>query len=93
MNLAGLLAVNRGSLEEPRFIKIHYQPARKARKKIALIGKGITFDSGGLSLKPAQIDGDHEARHGRRRRRDRHHELSAQARARHRGHRLRTDNG
>jgi leucyl aminopeptidase len=54
MQLAGLLAVNRGSLEEPRFIKIHYQPAGKARKKVALIGKGITFDSGGLSLKPAK---------------------------------------
>jgi leucyl aminopeptidase len=54
MNLAGLLAVNRGSLEEPRFIKIHYRPTGKARKKVALIGKGITFDSGGLSLKPAK---------------------------------------
>ncbi len=54
MNLAGLLAVNRGSHEEPRFIKIHYQPAGKAKKKVALIGKGITFDSGGLSLKPAK---------------------------------------
>src|SRR5439155_28237 len=54
MNLAGLLAVNRGSHEEPRFIKIHYQPSGKARKKVALIGKGITFDSGGLSLKPAK---------------------------------------
>jgi leucyl aminopeptidase len=54
MQLAGLLAVNRGSLEEPRFIKIHYQPVGKARKKVALIGKGITFDSGGLSLKPAK---------------------------------------
>ncbi len=54
MNLAGLLAVNRGSHEEPRFIKIHYQPNGKARKKVALIGKGITFDSGGLSLKPAK---------------------------------------
>jgi leucyl aminopeptidase len=54
MKLAGLLAVNRGSHEEPRFIKIHYKPAHKAKKKIALIGKGITFDSGGLSLKPAK---------------------------------------
>ena len=54
MHLAGLLAVNRGSLEEPRFIVIHYKPAGKAKKKIALIGKGITFDSGGLSLKPAK---------------------------------------
>src|SRR5262245_21865062 len=54
MKLAGLLAVNRGSLEEPRFIKIHYKPAGKAKKKVALIGKGITFDSGGLSLKPSK---------------------------------------
>ena len=54
MNLAGLLAVNRGSHEEPRFIKIHYRPNGKARKKVALIGKGITFDSGGLSLKSAK---------------------------------------
>lgn len=53
MKLAGLLAVNRGSTEEPRFIIIRYRPA-KARKKVALIGKGITFDSGGLSLKPAK---------------------------------------
>jgi leucyl aminopeptidase len=54
MKLAGLLAVNRGSYEEPRFIAIHYKPAGKAKKKVALIGKGITFDSGGLSLKPAK---------------------------------------
>jgi leucyl aminopeptidase len=54
MKLAGLLAVNRGSLEEPRFIKIHYKPAGKPKKRIALIGKGITFDSGGLSLKPSK---------------------------------------
>ena len=53
MKLAGLLAVNRGSQEEPRFITIHYKPV-KPRKKIALIGKGITFDSGGLSLKPSK---------------------------------------
>jgi leucyl aminopeptidase len=54
MKLAGLLAVNRGSQEEPRFIRIHYKPAGKPKKKIALIGKGITFDSGGLSLKPSK---------------------------------------
>ncbi|HWP60158.1 MAG TPA: leucyl aminopeptidase [Candidatus Acidoferrales bacterium] len=54
MNLAGLLAVNRGSAEEPRFIVIHYRPAGKAKKKIAVMGKGITFDSGGLSLKSAR---------------------------------------
>jgi leucyl aminopeptidase len=54
MNLAGLLAVNRGSREEPRFILMHYRPRSKPRKRVALVGKGITFDSGGLSLKPAK---------------------------------------
>jgi leucyl aminopeptidase len=50
--MAGLLAVARGSIEEPRFIKLAYTPTGKPKKKIALVGKGITFDSGGLSLKP-----------------------------------------
>jgi len=54
MKLAGLLAVNRGSVEEPRFIRIRYRPVGKPRKRVALIGKGITFDSGGLSLKPSK---------------------------------------
>ncbi|MGH7929226.1 MAG: leucyl aminopeptidase, partial [Candidatus Binatia bacterium] len=54
MKLAGLLAVNRGSQEEPKFIVMRYKPAGRARKKIALVGKGITFDSGGLSLKPSK---------------------------------------
>jgi leucyl aminopeptidase len=54
MRLAGLLAVNRGSTEEPRFIVIHYRPPGRSKKKIALVGKGITFDSGGLSLKSAK---------------------------------------
>jgi leucyl aminopeptidase len=51
--LAGLLAVARGTHEEPRFIQLRYAPAG-ARKRVALVGKGITFDSGGLSLKPAK---------------------------------------
>ena len=54
LKLAGLLAVNRGSREEPRFIRMRYRPGGKPRKKVVLIGKGITFDSGGLSLKTAR---------------------------------------
>ena len=50
----GLLAVSRGGPEEPRFIKLRYAPTGRPKKKIALIGKGLTFDSGGLSLKPAK---------------------------------------
>ena len=52
MKMGGLLAVNRGSVEEPRFIVLEYAP-RKAKKHVALVGKGITFDSGGISIKPA----------------------------------------
>ena len=53
MKMGGLLAVNRGSIEEPRFIVLEYAP-RKAKKHVALVGKGITFDSGGISIKPAE---------------------------------------
>jgi len=50
--LGGLLGVNRGSDEEPRFVKLAWEPGRP-RATVALVGKGITFDSGGLSLKSA----------------------------------------
>jgi leucyl aminopeptidase len=50
--LGGLLGVNRGSEQKPRFLHLRYEP-EKARGTVALVGKGITFDSGGLSLKPA----------------------------------------
>src|ERR1700686_3104901 len=53
MKMGGLLAVNRGSDEEPRFVVMEYTP-RKAKKHVALVGKGITFDSGGISIKPAE---------------------------------------
>jgi leucyl aminopeptidase len=53
MKMGALLGVNRGSAEPPVFIHLRYKPAN-AKKRIALVGKGITFDSGGLSLKPAQ---------------------------------------
>jgi leucyl aminopeptidase len=49
----GILAVGSGSEAKPRLVRISYTPA-KATKKVALIGKGITFDTGGVSIKPAQ---------------------------------------
>src|SRR5438477_614588 len=49
--LTGLLAVARGSREEPRFIRLRWA-GPGARRRVILVGKGITFDSGGLSLKP-----------------------------------------
>lgn len=45
------LAVSQGSTEEPRFIHMSWTPAG-AKKRVVLVGKGVTFDSGGLSLKP-----------------------------------------
>ncbi|MCG2805522.1 MAG: leucyl aminopeptidase, partial [Propionicimonas sp.] len=48
----GLLAVGGGSSRKPRLVKLSYAP-RGARFHLALVGKGITFDSGGLDLKPA----------------------------------------
>lgn len=48
------LAVAVGSVEPPYFIHLQYRPTGKPKKKIAIIGKGVTFDSGGLSLKTAQ---------------------------------------
>jgi leucyl aminopeptidase len=47
----GILGVGQGSTRGPRLVKVSYSPA-EATRHIALVGKGITFDSGGLSLKP-----------------------------------------
>lgn len=54
--MGGVLAVGSGSEHRPKFIILKYTPAGKAGKtppKVALVGKAITFDSGGISLKPA----------------------------------------
>lgn len=49
----GILAVGGGSTRPPRLVKLEYKP-RKSSRHVALVGKGITFDSGGLSLKPPE---------------------------------------
>ncbi|HSN28635.1 MAG TPA: M17 family peptidase N-terminal domain-containing protein, partial [Kofleriaceae bacterium] len=53
LGMGMFLAVGQGSDQEPRFIHITYKPAKKPKKKICFIGKGVTFDSGGYSLKPS----------------------------------------
>ncbi len=53
LGMGALLAVGQGSDNEPRLIEMIYEPAAAADGHVALVGKGITFDSGGLSLKPA----------------------------------------
>ncbi|HJD77928.1 MAG TPA: leucyl aminopeptidase [Corynebacterium pollutisoli] len=47
----GILAVGRGSARAPRLVRLTWAP-RKAAKAVAMVGKGITFDTGGISLKP-----------------------------------------
>jgi leucyl aminopeptidase len=61
MGCGGLLGVNAGSIEEPRMIKLVYRPAGSpepgSTPHLTLVGKGIMYDSGGISLKPS--DGVH----------------------------------
>ncbi len=52
LGMNAFLGVAKGSKEEPRFIKLEYKGGKKNAKPIVLVGKGITFDSGGISLKP-----------------------------------------
>lgn len=49
-----LLAVGGGSASEPKLVVIDYDPPAPAGEKVALVGKGITFDTGGLSIKPRE---------------------------------------
>ncbi|MCF7956275.1 MAG: leucyl aminopeptidase [Phycisphaerae bacterium] len=56
MQAGGILAVGAGSASQPRMIVLKYTPkgaAARAKKPIALVGKAITFDSGGISIKPS----------------------------------------
>lgn len=54
LKMGAFLSVAHGStVNPPYFIEMHYKP-KSAKKKVALIGKGVTFDSGGYSLKPAK---------------------------------------
>ena len=57
IGMGSFLAVAQGSHEPPRFIVMHYRGAAKDAAPLVLVGKGITFDSGGISLKPgAEMD-------------------------------------
>jgi leucyl aminopeptidase len=54
LGMGMFLAVGQGSDQEARFIHMTYKPAKKPKKRVCFIGKGVTFDSGGYSLKPSQ---------------------------------------
>ncbi len=53
-----ILAVGQGSVNEPRMIVMKYNGAGEGKPYLGLVGKGITFDSGGISIKPAENMGD-----------------------------------
>jgi leucyl aminopeptidase len=53
LKMGSFLSVSRGSEEPPRFIVMEYDQSARKQKPLVLIGKGITFDTGGISLKPA----------------------------------------
>jgi hypothetical protein len=51
--MGGLVAVNKGSVDEPRFVVLEYNPGQAVNSKpLALVGKGIMYDTGGLNIKP-----------------------------------------
>ena len=55
LKMGGLLAVNKGSIDPPTFTIIEYKPKKSINKKpIVLVGKGVVYDTGGLSLKPTK---------------------------------------
>ena len=54
LGMGGLLAVAKGSRQEPRFIALEYNGAGAGVKPVVLVGKGVTFDAGGISLKPRE---------------------------------------
>lgn len=51
LKMGAYLGVAQGSINPPAFLEMHYRP-RSPKKRVVLVGKGVTFDSGGLSLKP-----------------------------------------
>ncbi|MDQ5952574.1 MAG: leucyl aminopeptidase [Patescibacteria group bacterium] len=53
LKMGAYLAVAQGAHHEPKFIHLTYTSPRPTKKSLAVVGKGVTFDSGGLSLKPA----------------------------------------
>jgi leucyl aminopeptidase len=52
--MEALLAVGRGSRQQPRFITLDYRAGGEKRRPVVIVGKGVTFDSGGISLKPRE---------------------------------------
>jgi leucyl aminopeptidase len=55
MGCGGLLGVNKGSVNPPRMIRLRYAPEGQPLGRLTLVGKGVMYDSGGISLKPSDV--------------------------------------
>ena len=53
MGIGSFLSVSRGSEEPARMMVIEYKGGKSSEKPVALVGKGVTFDTGGVSIKPS----------------------------------------
>ena len=53
LKMGGILAVNQGSSEAPKLVMLEYKTTKKGAQTILVVGKGLTFDSGGISIKPS----------------------------------------
>ncbi|HTR81175.1 MAG TPA: leucyl aminopeptidase [Bacteroidota bacterium] len=53
LKMGGIIGVSKGSSHAPRFVILEHQPAKVKSGTVVLVGKGVTFDSGGISIKPA----------------------------------------
>lgn len=58
MGMNAFLGIARGAETPPKFIYLHYKPDKQSNKKVALVGKGITFDTGGINVKPGNYMSD-----------------------------------
>ena len=54
LKMGSFLSVAKGSREAPKFIVLEHKRGPKNKKPVVLVGKGITFDAGGISIKPSQ---------------------------------------
>ncbi len=65
LGMGSLLSVARGSREPAKLVTLEYAGGKKGEKPVVLVGKGVTFDSGGISIKPGGRHGRDEVRHVR----------------------------
>ena len=61
LGMGALLGVTQGSRQPPKFVVLHYKGGDSTQIDVALVGKGITFDSGGISIKPSEGMGEEKA--------------------------------